>query len=281
MKINNLHFAYRKGQALIDDLSLDLESGHIYGLLGQNGAGKSTLLKLMAGLCFPDAGKIQVLDTEPQAREIHFLQNLFFMPEDFTLPALTMAKYGHFYGRFYPHFDEALFKKALATFGLNPTMTLPALSYGQKKMFMIAFALSTHAKILILDEPTNGLDIPNKEVWQKLLIENVSDDQLVIISTHQVHDIAGLIDGVIVMKEGKILLNALTIDLEDRLYCAIQSEAPKPDSVFYAENGAGGYVVLRANKGEEPTTIDLSLLFRALLQNSQISKLFVKENKNG
>ncbi len=280
MKINNLSFAYQKGQPLINGLSLTLEPGHIYGLLGQNGAGKSTLLKLMAGLCFPDSGEINVFDACPQTRNLHFLQELFFMPEDFGLPMLTIEKYGYYYGGFYPHFDSGLFKKILANFGLNMQMTLSALSYGQKKMFMIAFALSTRVKVLILDEPTNGLDICNKSVWQKVLLENISSEQLVIISTHQVHDIEGLIDGIIVMKEGKILLNVLTLSLEDKLYCGIQSEMPAPDSVFYAETRAGGYAILRENKGEEPTTIDLVLLFQALLQNTQITQLFMEENKN-
>jgi ABC-2 type transport system ATP-binding protein len=274
LKINNLHFAYQQGQALLNGLNLELSAGHIYGLLGQNGVGKTTLLKIMAGLCFPHSGDITVLGFIPQKREPEFLQAIFFMPEDFSLPALSIQKYAEYYGVFYPRFDLALFNKIIERFSLNPKALLPTLSHGQKKLFLTGFALSTRVKILILDEPSNGLDIPHKQMWQNLLLEEVREDQMVIISTHQVHDIANLIDSVLIMKEGKIVLNAPMSELETKLYCGVQANTPTPDAVFYSELRAGGYAILRANTNEEPSSIDLSLLFQAFLQNNQIAKIF-------
>ena len=272
MKISNLYFAYDSGPLLINDLNLELRPGHIYGLLGQNGAGKTTLLKMMAGVCFPGTGKIEADGFIPQQRDPRFLEELFFIPEDFSLPTLTAQQYSHYYGVFYPRFDQNLFKAALETFGLNPSAFLPTLSHGQKKLFLTAFGLSTRAKRLILDEPSNGLDIPNKQVWQSLLMKEISEDQIVIISTHQVHDIANLIDTVLILKNGKILLNASIQDLEEQLYFGIQAHAPEPDQVFYSELRPGGYAILRTNQGEPPSSIDLSMLFQAFLHNGQIAK---------
>ena len=243
MKINNLFFAYDSGPLLLNGLDLELQAGHIYGLLGQNGAGKTTLLKIMAGVCFPGTGIVEVDGWIPRQRDPGFLQELFFIPEDFSLPALTIRQYSHYYGAFYPRFDMCLFKKALETFGLNPNALLPSLSHGQKKLFLTAFGLSTRVKILILDEPSNGLDISNKQIWQSLLMKEISEEQMVIISTHQVHDIANLIDTVLIMKDGKIPLNVSIQDLENALYCGIQSQAPEPDQVFYSELRANGYAV--------------------------------------
>ncbi|MCX7122511.1 MAG: ABC transporter ATP-binding protein [Gammaproteobacteria bacterium] len=278
MKINNLFFGYRSGQPLLKGLNLELQPGHIYGLLGQNGAGKTTLLKLMAGLCFPSSGEIRAQEFNPQKRNPDFLQELFFIPEDFTLPALSLQQYAKYYGAFYPKFDADLFKKTLETFNLNPKASLPALSYGQKKLFFTAFGLSTRATLLILDEPSNGLDIPNKQVWQRLLMKEISENQIVIISTHQVHDIANLIDTVLILKEGQILLNASIQELENLLYCGIQAEAPAPDQVFYSELRAGGYAVLRANQNEGPSAIDLGMLFQAFLHNNQIAQQFAGDS---
>ena len=274
MKITNLHFGYRKGRPLLDGLNLELSSGHVYGLLGDNGAVKTTLLKIMAGLCFPGAGTVEVLGFKPAERNLAFLREIFLMPEAFGLPNISVDKYVEHYSIFYPRFDRSLFTRLIQQFSLNHKALLPILSQGQKKLFMIAYALSTRAKILLLDEPTNGLDIPNKQAWQSILMQEIRDDQLVLISTHQVHDIASLIDGVMMMKEGKILINALMADIETKLDCGVEKKAPAPDSVFYSELTAGGYSILRANKGEEASQIDLTLLFQALLQNTQISKLF-------
>lgn len=277
MNINNLHFGYQESQPVLNGLSVSLSPGHIYGLLGQNGAGKTTLLKLMTGLCFPTSGEIEMLGYQPKNRDSKFLQEIFFIPEDFSLPNMMLNQYAQYYGAFYPRFDYTLFEKALKNFELNTHLSLTSLSHGQKKMFLAAFALSTRAKILILDEPSNGLDISNKQVWKELLLKEISEEQLVIISTHQVHDIENMIDRLLLMKEGKILINTSLMKLENKLYCDFQREAPAIGSVFYAEKRAGGYAILKENTGEKPSSIDLELLFQAFIKNSTIADLFSGE----
>ncbi len=278
MNINNLHFGYTTTLPILNGLSLSLTPGHIVGLLGQNGAGKTTFLKLLAGLCFPSLGEINIFGDQPKDRHPKLLQELFFIPEDFSLPNLTLQQYAQSYGYFYPRFDHALFNRALQGFGLNSKTALPSLSHGQKKMFITAFAISTRAKVLILDEPSNGLDISNKQVWQELLMKEISEEQLVIISTHQVHDIANIIDSVLVMKDGKMLLNSSINELENKLYCGFQREAPEAGSVFYSEKRAGGYAILKENTGETHSSIDLELLFQACIKGSPIARLFSGEH---
>lgn len=281
LNLKNISFSYHSAKkALLSHLNLKLGTGHIYGLLGQNGAGKTTLLKLIAGLVFPISGSCNVLGYSLSKRESAFLQELFFIPEDFALPSMTIGAYQKYYGFFYPRFDNASFEKALTLFELNQTMLLNTLSHGQKKLFMMSFAIATRAKLLILDEPTNGLDIPNKQIWQSLLTQELQTDQLILISTHQVHDIQHLIDGVVVLKNGKIILNALLSTLEEKLHCSIEREAPALDSVFYMEPRAEGYHVLCQNQGQEASQIDLALLFNALIQNAQLAAFFHLGEKN-
>ena len=272
IKLQGIQLTYPSAKkVLLQHLNLDLEAGHIYGLLGQNGVGKTTLLKLMAGLIFPDAGNCSVLGHTPSKRESSFLQELFFAPEDFALPSISIRAYQKYYGSFYPRFDQACFKKALALFELTEIMMLNTLSHGQKKLFMMSFAIATRSKLLILDEPTNGLDIPNKQIWQSFLSQEMREDQLILISTHQVHDIEHLIDGVIVMKAGKIILNTPLSRLEEKLYCGVERNTPTLDSVFYMEPRAGGYHIIRQNLGQEASQIDLVLPFNGLIQNAQFA----------
>ena len=274
MNGNNLYFSYQGDAPIIKGMNLTLNSGHIYGLLGQNGAGKTTLLKLIAGLCFPNAGNLEVLGYLPKNRDPRFLQELFFIPEHFNLPLLSIAEYAKYYGKFYPRFDQQLFDAITQEFALNPKLLLPHLSHGQKKLLLTAFALSTRAQLLIMDEPSNGLDILNKEIWQRLLVQEIGGEQLVIISTHQIHDIAQIIDSVLIMHTGQMLLNASIAELETKLSCGLQTEAPKTDSVFYFEQEARGYAYIKANTEEAAASIDLKLLFQAVLKNTQITKLF-------
>ncbi len=271
MKINKLEFSYRKGKLLFRGLSLSLTAGHVYGLLGQNGAGKTTLLKIMAGLCFPDAGTVDMLGQDPSKRAPAFLKEIFFMPEDFDLPPMDALHYAKYYGAFYPRFDERIFLSCLDRFDVPETQLCSSLSHGQKKMFLMSFALATRVKFLILDEPTNGLDIPNKQVWQAVMAKQIEPDQLVLISTHQVHDIESVIDGVLIVKNGKIVVNAPLSLIEKKLHFGNASK--RPETALYAEQRAGGYFFVEANTQKNEGLIDLTLLFNAVLNNTEIAPL--------
>ncbi len=217
IKLDDVSFSYTSHNKLFNHLSLRLEQNGICGLLGKNGSGKTTLLKLLAGLIFADEGDIQVMGRSPKMRNPHFLGDLYFLPEDLYVPVLTGEQYIKFYAPFYPQFDHTLMQKSLVEFDLSPKQLLTKFSYGQKKKFLIAFGLATNCSLLIMDEPTNGLDIPSKTQFRKLVASIISDEKLYIISTHQVHDVEKLIDTIVILNDGKIIYQQPIIEQESRI----------------------------------------------------------------
>jgi len=212
ISIHQLTFHYRKQPALFTDLSFQQASGSITGLLGKNGAGKSTLLKLMAGLLKPLQGQLTINSYVPFDRYPDFLADLFMVPEEFSFPPVSIDRYIKATAPLYPKFGKEKMDQILKEFELDRKKNISSLSHGQRKKFLIAFALATNCRLLILDEPTNGLDIPSKSLFRKVLVSSVTDEQLVLISTHQVKDIETIIDKIVVLDEGEIVFNE---DLED------------------------------------------------------------------
>jgi ABC-2 type transport system ATP-binding protein len=210
--LDNIQFGYGK-QKLFADLSLHLEAGHVYGLLGENGAGKTSLLKMMSGLVFPKSGQCRVLNQEPRQRKPSLMRQLYFVADEPHLPNTTARKFAEIYGVFYEKFDMPLFLNYLRELQVLPDQKLEKMSFGQRKKVVIAFALATNTPLLLMDEPTNGLDIPSKSVFRKLVAGAMTDARCIVISTHQVRDLDTLIDNVLVLHHGKIIyqenLNAL------------------------------------------------------------------------
>ena len=266
VRIRNLRFGYSKKCPLFQNLSLTLERGHIYGLLGKNGAGKSTLLKNIVGLAFPQAGTCEVLG-QPAARRLPaVLADLFFLPEEVYVPAVTAAQFVAHTAGFYPRFDHAALARYLGEFEVPAQAVLAVLSFGQQKKFMIAFALAANTSLLVLDEPTNGLDIPSKAQFRKIVASALTDERCLIISTHQVRDLESLIDTVLVLHGQRIVLNADLGDLGERLSFASVVEAD--GAALYAEKTALGAQVIRPNRSGVPGRVDLELLFNALVSEA-------------
>lgn len=277
IKLTDLGFAYSKRQPpLFQDLNLDLPAGTICGMLGANGAGKSTLLKLLAGLSFPQQGHCEVLGFTPSQRRPDFLADIFLLPEEIDMLPITASVYVQRYGLLYPRFDAALFHKLMADFSLSTDRKLTSFSYGQKKKFLLAFGIATHASLLIMDEPTNGLDIPGKNEFRRAIINHFSAERSFIISTHQVHDLQGLIDSVMIIAEGRILLHQTLDVLNSRLQ--VQLEPERPDDALYVEESLEGFRVIRANGTGLESNVDLALLFGLVTsQNAKARELFALE----
>ena len=206
IQFENIQFGYTS-QKLFVDLSLHLQPGHIYGLLGANGAGKTTLLKMMAGLVFPKNGYCSVLNYEPRHRKPSFMSQLYFVADEPHLPHTTAARYADTYGVFYPNFDKSLFLDYLKEFNVPAEQVFSKLSFGQRKKVVISFALATNVPLVLMDEPTNGLDIPSKSTFRKLVAGAMTDERCLVISTHQVRDLDSLIDAVLILHHGKIVYN--------------------------------------------------------------------------
>ncbi|WP_342087152.1 ABC transporter ATP-binding protein [Dyadobacter sp. OTU695] len=273
--LNQVSFGYSKRNKLFENLSLKLEPGHIYGLLGKNGAGKSSLLRNMAGLLFPREGQIEVAGYEPRKRQPAFLQDVFFIPEEIYLPSVTVEKYLEMLAPFYPKFDEKQFRGYIAELDIPHGNKLTGMSYGQKKKVLIAFALATNTRVLIMDEPTNGLDIPSKSQFRKLVSSALDKDRIILISTHQVRDLDNLIDAIIILEDSKIMIRHSLEAVSERLYFGILPSIEYDDRVLYSEPSLRGYKAVFENSLQEESRVDLEHLFNAVIENPvRISQIF-------
>ena len=273
IKINNLNFGYGKQQLLFKNMSMQLSAGHIYGLLGKNGAGKSSLLKNLAGLVYAESGAIDVLGSDPAKRQPSLLQQICFIPEEFYLPSVKIDAYVKANAAFYPNFDHAYFTSLLAEFDIPVAQKLINMSYGQKKKVIIAFGLATQAKLIIMDEPTNGLDIPSKAQFRKIMAAALTDDRCIIISTHQVRDLDNLIDTVIMLDENSVALKASVEEITNKLCFKRVKELD--ETVIYAEPSLSGYNAVVANYHNEDTKLDIELLFNAVLhEKNKLKPIF-------
>lgn len=272
IEVQNLSFGYKKRKLLYKNLSLKLEVGSIYGLLGKNGAGKSTLLKNFIGLLFPSSGSISVNGYTPKMRWPSFLETIYFIPEEVYVPALTIEGYKNLFAPFYPLFNEEQFHSYLEQLDVHDKGKLNTLSFGQQKKFIIAFALACNTRVLLLDEPTNGLDIPSKIKFRKLIASVFTDDKIIFISTHQIRDLDNLIDRVIIVDNGELLLNASLSEISDKLCFKNVSDLPEKEKVLYAEDSLKGYSIVIENTTHEDSKINLEHLFNALTENAVVAK---------
>jgi ABC-2 type transport system ATP-binding protein len=268
IEIKNLTFGYRRNNSLFDHLCLELPLGNIYGLLGKNGAGKTTLLKQITGLLYPKEGECLVYGKPSKERLPEVLSDLYLIPEEFQLPAIKMNEFARLHAPFYPKFDITMLENYLSEFQINSNVKLTTLSYGQKKKFLIAFGLATNTRILILDEPTNGLDIPSKSQFRKIIASSMNDERSILISTHQVRDLASLIDRVIILENGKIIFHQSIFEIASRIGFA-QTKDVSALEVLYSEDIFGGKAVIYRKNGEE-TEIDLELLFNGIVTKADI-----------
>jgi ABC-2 type transport system ATP-binding protein len=269
-----MSFGYAR-EALFKNLDLVLEPGNIYGLLGKNGAGKTSLLKLISGLRFARRGRIRVFGYDPKMRPAHLLEEIFMVTEEFVLPPLNPAVYESLYSGFYPRFDHGLFVECMKEFELDPRKKLSELSFGQKKKFLLAFGVATKCRIVLLDEPTNGLDIPSKSQFRKLLARSCSDDRVILVSTHQVRDMENLIDPIIILEEGRILFQQPMHEVTKRLSATLEAREPSGNGVLFMDKTLGGWLVVRERAGGEETRMDLETLFNTVIANrKKITDMF-------
>ena len=277
IRISNLSFSYKKGNNIFEDFSLDIEKGKVIGLLGKNGTGKSTLLYLLTGLLHAQKGEIAFNGTDVKRREPSTLQETFIVTEEFELPNITLKRYVDATAPFYPRFSHEQLKSYLEVFEMPMDVKLGELSMGQKKKAYISFALATNTNFLVMDEPSNGLDIPSKSQFRKAITMGMNDERTVIISTHQVRDIDTLLDHVIIIDDKKVLLDASTAKIGSTLFFGEGEGNCGGEGVIYTQPSVTGNSILRANRGDEESNLNLELLFNATLaQRNEIERLFEK-----
>ncbi len=267
INIHALTFQYGR-QPLFSDLSLSLERGNIYGLLGLNGAGKTTLLKLITGQIFPHAGTIEIFGYTPALRQADFLSEVSFVPEEFSVPAMSALRYTAINAPFYPKFSEEQMKRYCDELQIDTGKKLTEMSYGQKKKFILAFSLASNTQLVILDEPTNGLDIPSKSQFRRTVSSAMSDERSIIISTHQVRDMEHLIDPLVIIHDQKIAMKAYIEEMEDKLSLQRSSTLPVTPQPLYSESTGLGYRNLyRKEDVSQSEGLDIEFLFNAVISN--------------
>lgn len=268
LTIKNLDFGYPKSGLLFDKLDLDITKSNIYGLLGKNGAGKTTLLKVMCGLLYAQNGKIEIADTDVAKRLPSSLQDIYLIPEEFYLPDFTIDTYVANVAPFYPKFDKKQFQDLIAEFEVTNGKKLSKLSYGQKKKFIISFAIATNCSLVFMDEPTNGLDIPSKSKFRKIIASTANENRTFIISTHQVRDLENLIDPLLIIESGKIIFNETIENISSKLnFMKVTDKAPDGVNVLYSEAIFGGNYLLTEKTDNHESPVDFELLFNAVLSN--------------
>ncbi|PWU02693.1 MAG: ABC transporter ATP-binding protein [Bacteroidetes bacterium] len=266
VSIQNLHFAYRR-KKVFTGLSLDLKAGHIYGLLGKNGTGKSTLLRNIGGLLFPDQGKLEVMGFDPGKREPAFLQDVFMVAEEFFLPNISLEKLVAYNAPFYPRFSKSQFDGYIREFDIPTDSTIQNMSYGQKKKTLISFGLACNTSLLLMDEPTNGLDIMSKSQFRKVMAGALDENKCIIISTHQVKDLENLIDRITIIDHGTILFDQTVDQITTKLNFKISFDHEEIKTALYSESSLKGNAIITRNSEGEESKLDLEMLYKAIVTN--------------
>ena len=270
IQIEGLHYGYGRA-ALYADFSAQIGQPGIYGVFGRNGSGKSTLLRLLCGLLTPWQGRVRVLGFQPRQRAAEFLASVYIVPEEFHLPNLTAAQLARTHGSFYPRFSHALFSDYLQVLEVPVDSRFEAMSLGQKKKAAIAFALATQTPLLLMDEPTNGLDIVGRGQFRELMRRPEQAQRVVMISTHQAHDLESILSHIWFIDQGRLALAARMDELAERLTMGVAAtaQALPTDGLLYQEalGAQVAYVARRVAGGPEEGALQLELLYKALSLN--------------
>ncbi len=263
---NQLRHRYGKGEDILRGVDLTIAEAGITGLCAPNGEGKTTLMKIFAGLQFPSAGTVSVLGQNPAKRPLDLLQRIYFLGSEPYIPKWSAQKIADHYGPLYPNFNQELFKATLEDFRVAPDKRLDKVSFGQKRRAQLAFALATRTQILLLDEPTIGLDIQGKDQFRKSLIAGTEAGQTIIIATHLLSEIAPVLDHVLLLKGGKIGAH-LPLEAALQFYSFnLSSTPPAYGDKGYSRRVPGGWLTVHADGRPSTASFDLETLYLALTE---------------
>ena len=267
--ICNLSFSYGSN-AVLENISLKLEEGRIYGLLGENGVGKTTLLTLLCGLKKAQNGSVSIDGCDPYKRQPSLLQTIYYLPDEVMPFNITGTSFARFEGKFWPAFDYDKFVNLMQEFETDPGKKMNKMSAGQLKKTYISFALASRAKYLFLDEPTNGLDIPSKAQFRSALMKYTDEQATIVISTHQVRDLENIIDPIIILDRQDVLLNEDLARITEKLYFDYGTTL-HPDSL-YSEQIPGGFIQVYPNAEGLESKVNVEALFNAVHANKELIK---------
>lgn len=269
IRIENLGFSYGT-HSVLENISLTLSEGNIYGLLGENGVGKTTLLTLLCGLKKPKKGTIRVDGHDPFDRNPDLLSNQFYLPDEVAPVHACALDFARENGVFRPKFDLGKFQTILREFEVDPRQRMDTMSAGQLKKAWISFALACNVKYYYLDEPTNGLDIPSKAQFRKAVTKYTSEEAVFIISTHQVRDLENIIDPLIILDSKEVLVNASLEEISWKLYFDYGTELYP--QTLYRELTPGGAIQVYPNDSGEESKVNVEAFFNTVHAHKDLIK---------
>lgn len=274
INIENISFSYGNNTVL-KNITMNLEEGRIYGLLGENGVGKTTLLTLLCGLKKVRSGKIEIDGYVPYERKPSFLSLEYFLSDEVAKMPMKAERFAENYGKFWTGFEMYKFREIMQVFETETDQRMDAMSFGQLKKTYISFALACNCRYLFMDEPTNGLDIPSKAQFRKAVTRYTSEQATLLISTHQVRDLENIIDPIIILDRKDVLLNASLAEIADKLIFDYSGE--KHPDALYSETTPGGSVQVMLNTGDDESKVNIEALFNTVhLHKELIKGLFRK-----
>lgn len=269
IQIKDLGFSYG-GFPVLKNITMNLEEGRIYGLLGENGVGKTTLLTLICGLKKPLTGSIVTDGHTPYDREPSFLSDQYYLSDEVTAVNMKAIDYAVNFGQFWENFDLNKFNEVMQVLENDPQQKMSRMSFGQLKKTYIAFALACNTKYLFMDEPTNGLDIPSKAQFRKAITKYTREDSVILISTHQVRDLENIIDPIIILDRQEVLLNATIAEISEKLHFDYSNEVNQ--YALYRELVPGGNIQVSLNQTKEESKVNLEALFNTVYQHKELIK---------
>lgn len=206
--VSGLHKRYR--HFALQDITLTLAEGEVMGLVGVNGAGKSTLLRLLTGLAAPDAGSIEVLGHRLPQAQVAAKRALGFASEDMRLyRSQSLAWHIELVRRIYPEWDDGYAASLVRRFDLRPQQAVGSYSHGQRVKALLLLCLARRPRLLLLDEPTTGLDpVARAEVLEALADVLRDERRSVLFSSHNTHDIEQLADHIAFLHAGRLIAHA-------------------------------------------------------------------------
>lgn len=239
----------------LDDLTLTVPSGRVYGLVGPNGAGKSTAIRHLTGIYRPDSGSV-TMDGQPIYENPAVKAAIGYIPDEiFYYPSATLEDMRKFYRGIYPTFDDALFDKLYDVFQLPKRTPIRRFSKGMQKQAAFWLALSAMPDYLILDEPVDGLDpVMRRQVWSLMMGDVAERGTTVLVSSHNLRELEDVCDHVGIMNKGRVLLERSLSELQDntvklQVAYAAAEEPPLPEGIRVLHRSAVGRVITYIVRG--------------------------------
>ena len=272
--IKNLEFSYGSTPVL-KNITMKLEEGKIYGLLGENGVGKTTLLTLLCGLKKPQSGSIEIDGKDPYKRDPELYKELYYVPDEVMPLHQTALLFAKNTGVFWANFSLDLFKTIMNEMEVELDQKMDAMSAGQLKKTYLSFAIACKPRYIFMDEPTNGLDIPSKSQFRSAISKYTSEDSTIVISTHQVRDLENIIDPIIILDKQDVLVNASLEKIASKLTFDYGTTI-HPESL-YSEQLPGGFIQVLPNTDGEETKVNIEALFNAVHKHKDLIKNLLNE----